>query len=410
MVLDAEFADYATRLTKPLLPNLPHTNGVSFVLIADDTINAFVDNEKVVHVHAGLFLSGQGNNDIQGVLAHELGHISSQHLLRMDENIKTSTMSMLAGALVGVGAVVAGAPQVAAAAVMTGQAAGISQFLRFSRTQEQEADQRAISALHGAKLSAQGMVNTFEKLRVDSQLSYGSVPPYLLTHPLPQARLQSLQNAVAKEKTATQPPADDAGWQRIQAKVYALTHTPAATLRRYNGTTPADRYARALANVRLGKLDDAVRELSPLLDAAPTDVFYHELAAQLAVQRGNLPEAAEGFSRIVTTQPNLLLVRFQLAEVQKALGQTAAAHANYRKITEEWPVWAEPWRGLGLTYGEMGQLSFSHLALTQAALYSADAIEAKAHLAIAKNYLTKTPNAEATQWANELEAALERNK
>ncbi|MFZ2587149.1 MAG: M48 family metalloprotease [Alphaproteobacteria bacterium] len=404
MVLDAEFSDYANRLTKPLLGNLPHTQGVSFVLIGDDSLNAYVDAEKVVHVHAGLFLNAKGSGDIQGVLAHELGHISSQHLLKMGDNIKTATLSAIAGAVVGVGAAVAGAPQVAAAAMAGGQALGVSQMLKFSRTQEQEADQRGIAALHGAGYSAQGMLNTFNRLRLDTQLSYGSLPPYLLTHPLPETRLQSLQRAVATE--AASQTLSEAEFARISAKVYALTHTSPATLRKFNGTTEVDAYARALAYTAQGKLDDAARELTPLLAAHPNDVFYHELAAQIAVQRGNLAEAAEGFHKVLSQRPDLLLVRFQLADVQRNLGDMKAAAANYRTITEQWAVWADPWRGLGLCYGAMGQLPLSHLSLAQAAVYSANPVEAKAQLAIAQTYLAKTPDAEATSWAEALEAGL----
>lgn len=411
LVLDSEFSAYCKQLTAPLAPALPHTDTVSFVLVADDGINAFVTPENVVHVNSGLFLRAAGNNDIQGVLAHEMGHVASQHLLRVHDNLRTATLTGIAGALVGVGAAVAGAPQVAAAAITGGQAGAIAQMLKFSRTQEQEADQRAIAALHAAGYSAKGMVNTFEKLRVDGQLSYGSLPPYLLTHPLPQARLQSLQTALAKEGNLSTPsPARQPDFDRISAKVYALTHTPAATLRKYGGSGEADRYAQAIARMGQGRMDDAAGLLGGLLAAHPADPFYQEMAAQIALERGKLDDAVAGFRKVLAAHPELTLVRYQLATALLAQDKAGEALPQFRTVTEQWRVWAEPWRGLGIAYGKLGKLPLSHLALAQAAIYSADSAEARQQLEIARNYLGKTPDAEAQGWADDIDAALQRGE
>lgn len=410
LVLDAEFSAYCHALTRPLHPNLPHTDTASFVLVADDDINAFVTPEHVVHVNSGLFLKATGNNDIQGVLAHELGHVASQHLLRVHDNLRTATLTGIAGALVGVGAAVAGAPQVAAAAMTTGQAGAIAQMLRFSRTQEQEADQRAIAALHAAGFSAQGMVNTFDKLRVEGQLAYGSLPPYLLTHPLPQNRIQSLQRAVAGEQGVATTSSAQPDFERIAAKVYALSHSPATTLRKYADSSPASRYAQALARLGQGQLDAASTLVSGLLAEAPADPFYQETAATIALQRGKLDDAVAGFARIVKVHPDLLLIRYQLANTLLADEKPAEALPHFRTLTQQWRVWAEPWRGLGLSYGKTGQLALSHLAMAQAALYSADTADARQQLELAKTYLAKTPDAEAQGWADDMDAALRRGE
>lgn len=406
LVLDSEFTHYCQTLAKPLLPNLPHTSNVSYVLVADDALNAFVDGEQVVHVHSGLFLNAKGSGDIQGVLGHELGHVASQHLLQMYGEQKTSLITGLAGAAVGIGAAIAGAPQVAAAAITTGQAGAIAQMLRFTRTHEREADQRAIAALHAAGLSAQGMVNTFERLRLDSQLSYGSVPPYLMTHPLPQDRLQSLQRAVAVEKQKP-PPDNDPAFQRMSAKVYALSHTGGQTLRHYMADDDASRYARVYAYASQGKLAQAEQELAPLLKASPTDAFYIETAAQLAREKGDLATAEALFTKVVKAHPELAQPYFELAELQRAQGNLSAAQQNLTRATNLWPVWADPWRSLGLVYGQQGKLPMSHLALAQSGLLGNADADPRGQYNIAMNYLAKTPDAEAQAWAEALKPKID---
>ncbi len=407
IVLDDEFSAYCRKLVAPLRSFLPNTGDASFVMVVEDTLNAFVTSENVVHVHSGLFLKATDSNDIQGVLAHELGHIASKHILQREDQARVATLTALAGVAVGVMGAMAGSPQAAVAGAAFGQAGGIAQLLKFSRTQEQEADQRAIAALHGAGLSAKGMVNTFERLRVDGQLEYGSIPPYLVTHPLPQERLQSLQYAVNREKVA---PVLDPGFSRIQAKVFAISHTPGETLRRYTDDSAPSLYARALAFVGQGKLKEAEGIMGVLARTAPEDPFYAEVAAQIDLQQGRLEQARQGFAAIIAKHPTFHVVRFQLAEILRNQGKAKEALGHYITITRAWPVWAEPWRGAGLAYGMLGNLPMSHVALAQAAIYGADRVEAQAQLDIAKTYLRKTPNAEAQSWVDILEGQLQRNK
>jgi predicted Zn-dependent protease len=259
-------------------------------------------------------------------------------------------------------------------------------MLHFSREHEREADQRAIMSLHNANLSVKGMVEMFEKLRLDSQLSFGSLPPYLLTHPLPEDRLQSLERVAAAENTPP-PVLGDPAFARILAKVYALSHTPGETMRHYPGTDEPSQYARAIALGLQGKLKEAGEALAPLLKAHPDDPFYIELKAQLALDGGDLPAAETLMAKVVQLKPRLILPRFQLAEIQRNRDELKPALGNLLQVTRDWPVWASPWESLGIVYGQLGQLAMSHLCLAQAALYSDDEKEARQQLNIAKHYL-----------------------
>ncbi|MCA3244589.1 MAG: M48 family metalloprotease [Alphaproteobacteria bacterium] len=411
LVLDEEFNQFAHTLTRPLRAQLVPNLTVNFVLVNAPDINAFVTLENLVYLNSGLVLQAKNAGELQGVLAHELGHLAAGHLNNRDLMERQALLPALAGAVLGAGAAVAGAPQAAVAAMLGGQALGIQNALSFSRLQESEADQRAVQALHAAELSAAGMTGLFQTLRTDSQLSYDSPPPWLVTHPLPAERLARLMAVVEAEPPtfaqALQVQDSKLDWARLQAKVAALTQTPASVLRQYPGHALPAKYARALAFMRQGKLADAAPLLAQLREADPTDPFYTEAAAQLATMQGNLTEAAKLFQAALQAQPNGLLIRYQLAEVLRAQGQAILASKHYRAITQAWPIWSEPWEGLGRTLGQQGQLAASHLAFAEAALADGDLPAARQSLALAQTYLKQTPNPEAQSWAETLKARLE---
>lgn len=415
LILDEEFTQAAQTLTQPLRPFLAPNNQVHYVLVPNPEINAFVTGENIIFIHSGLVAKAKTPAALQGVLAHELGHIHHRHLMRRYDDARQSTLTAITGAVLGIGAIAAGAPQAGAALMIGGQAGAIQSFLNYSRTQEQEADRAAASALHQAGFSAQGMVDMFSTLRTESQLSYNAPPPWLVTHPLPPERLAALQNVTAQEKSGLKVNPQLINYPRLQAKVEALANPPAAVLRKYTTTNPnLDKstiaYARTLAYLKSGKLKEAKDSLTPLLKESPTDPFYNEIAAAILVQKGQLAQAETILAQILEKHPTFLFIRYQYAEVLRAQNNPQQALTHYERITRQWPDWADPWQGQGLVYGQLGRLAESHLALAEAAIGSYNLPAARQSLALAQNYLKKQPNPQAQAWAETLTQRLDPSK
>lgn len=416
MILDEEFSQAAATLAAPLRSTLAPQTGVSYILINDPSINAFVTGENIVFIHSGLILKAKNAAELQGVIAHELGHIAANHLLQRDVSAKRATMGAMAGMVLGIGAAAAGAPQAATAIAMGSQAGAIQSMLAHTRTQEAEADRRAITALHNAGLSAQGMVGMFTTLRTESQLTYDAPPPWLVTHPLPPERLANLEGV-----TQSEPPALKTGllksesainFARLQAKVMALTATPGATLRKYGqGADDVSRYARALAYYKQGKRDFTVSNLNPLLKAHPKDPYYRELHARIALDDGDLGTARALFGDLAEEFPNAVLFQYQLAEVMRNQSDFTNAAARYERITRLWPQWSDPWMGLGLCYGNMGRIAESHLARTSGFIVAPDLPAAKQSLVLANQYIKKLPagpeKTRTEEWATALQSRLD---
>ena len=66
-------------------------NNVQVVLVNDDSINAFVVGGQTVYIHSGLIQAADNANEVQGVIAHELGHIADGHVVLADAGVGPGT-------------------------------------------------------------------------------------------------------------------------------------------------------------------------------------------------------------------------------------------------------------------------------------------------------------------------------
>src|SRR3954447_19645240 len=66
-------------------------NSVNVVLLNDPEINAFVATGQTVYVQSGLLEATDNVNQLQGVVAHELGHVIAGDSIRSDSGVKQAT-------------------------------------------------------------------------------------------------------------------------------------------------------------------------------------------------------------------------------------------------------------------------------------------------------------------------------
>jgi predicted Zn-dependent protease len=78
---DAETEALFRDMARPLIVAAGlEPNNVQVVLINDPEINAFVAGGQIVYVHSGLIAAADNVNEVQGVVAHEIGHITGGHI------------------------------------------------------------------------------------------------------------------------------------------------------------------------------------------------------------------------------------------------------------------------------------------------------------------------------------------
>ena len=270
-------------------------NSVNVVLLNDPEINAFVATGQTVYIQSGLLQAADDVGELQGVIAHELGHVAGGHSIRMQEGVKEATGITIATMVLGALAIAAGAGDAAMGIMMAGQQAALGKFLAFTRTQESSADAAAVKYLHGAGISGKGMLQFFGKLQnQEYRLGAYAKDSYDRTHPLDSERIQALQHSFMTDPAWNTPvdPNLEARFERVKAKLYGFVDPEHAVLKypESNQTVPAH-YARAYAYHMGGYPDKAIAEADALLRASPHDPFFLELKGQILLEGGKPAEA-----------------------------------------------------------------------------------------------------------------------
>jgi predicted Zn-dependent protease len=286
---------------------------VQIVLVNDNSINAFVTGGQNIFIHSGLITSADNVNELQGVIAHEIGHIAGGHGVRYGEGAGPATnISLLS--LVGAAALVAmGAGTAAMGLLGLGTNAAQAKFLSFTRDQESRADQAGAQYLSKAQLSGKGSIAFFERLQAQEyRLAIPQTNEYARTHPLSGTRIANLE-AVYKTDPAWNKPPDprlNAEFLRIKGKLAGFVEEPQRVMQLYpetNGSAGAH-YARAYAWHRSAYADQAMREVDQLLKTAPNDPYYLELKGQILLESGKPAEAVPLLRAAVQAAPNEALI------------------------------------------------------------------------------------------------------
>lgn len=175
---------------------------IGLMLVRDTQINAFAVPGGLFAINLGLITSARNMDEVAGVMAHEIAHVTQRHYSRSQDAFKGQGLLALAGILVGA-LVASQADGDAGAALMVGtQAAMMDKQLTYSRNQEREADRIGMQYMYAAGFNPHGMADFFEVMhRATSRISY--FPDFWLTHPLTtermsEARLRANQLPVVK--------------------------------------------------------------------------------------------------------------------------------------------------------------------------------------------------------------------
>jgi len=370
---DAETEQLLTDITAPLIEASELEPGnVELVLINDSSINAFVAGGQAVYVHSGLINEAETANEVQGVIAHELGHITAGHVVRFNERTKAANGITILSLLLGVGAALAGAGDAAMGAIMAGQQAALGSFLAFNRDQEATTDLAGARYLSGAGISGQGMIKFFERLRgneIRAGYSQSDESAYARTHPLTGDRIQILRSLLADDAAWDTPPdpALQERFMRVRAKLYGYLAEPHRTLNRFppSDTSIPARYARAYAYHKDARVDMALAETDALLAQEPDNPWFLELKGQVLLESGRPLEALAPLRRATDiTRANPLiagLLGHALIATENA-ANFAEAETVLRAAVQRDRYNPFAWYQLGVVYAARGDIPRARLA------------------------------------------------
>lgn len=362
LIDDVEVNTYVERIGQKIVASLgdqPFT--YHFQVVRDPRINAFAVPGGYVYIHGGLLVRASNDDEVAGVLGHEIAHVNSHHLARQQEATQLLNYAALLGVLLS-----AIQPAIGAGAMAVSTAAQ----LQYSRDFEQEADYVGARYMRQAGYDPRGMLDFFKKMLDEQRTTPTFAPPYLLSHPLTDARLTNLE-AVLRTRQWDRGPRQPASLEleRVQLLTRARSE-PAqdvvALYRRRVDAHPEDaraRYLLGLAYLETGALDAARDTLQAAQQLGFTSVDRDLGRAYLRLRQ--LDKARELLSRAAETNPDDALGHLELAKTHAALNDSAAALREYERAFQLAPTLEEAHYSFGILAGRAGREGegFYHLGI-----------------------------------------------
>ncbi|KAA2285582.1 M48 family metalloprotease [Arenimonas fontis] len=357
----------------------------TFFMMRERQINAFATLGGYIGVNSGLVLTAESEGEVASVMAHEIAHVSQQHVLRGIERAKRDQVPILLAMLGAIAASQAintdsrtdNSRSNASAAAVAGAMALIQQRqIDYTRSNESEADRIGIQTLARAGYPPEAMGDFFERMQRAYRSNSGGyqLPEYLRTHPvtitrISEARQRAAQLAAAGPGASPSPspgvvspllpdryrlsgaglgqqsPGDQFEWARERLRVLSASDAKAA-VREYEalagapGARPSDprRYGLALARVRAGDPDLAIGEFEELLARHPGHLWIELALAEALARAGREGEATERFERLLRRHTGSRAVRLAYADV---LGERGTAASGRRAQEVLRPLLAE---------------------------------------------------------------------
>ena len=373
---DAETEAFLREISLPIIKAAGLSpNNVQVLLINDRNINAFVAGGQIVWLHSGLITAADNANQLQGVIAHELGHIEGGHIIRSGEGMKAATGITLLSLLLGAAAIAAGGGEAGMGIISAGQQAAMGKYLAFSRTQESSADLAGARYMHAAGISGQGSIAFFKKLQnleYRYRLREEADDGYATTHPLSSDRISYLTEVYQKDPAwnAKTSPELEARFARIKAKLAGFVDDPAQTMRTYpeSDQSLAAHYARAYAWHKSAYPDKALAETQALTQAQPHDPYFLEVQGQVLLESGRAADAIAPLReavRLTNSQPLIATLLGHALIATENEANFAEAERVLRAAVAKDRENPFAWYQLGVVYEHRGDTARAALATAE---------------------------------------------
>jgi predicted Zn-dependent protease len=347
VVDDPLLDDYISDLGFRLVANCDKPKDhYAFFVVKDPEINAFAAPGGYIAVNSGLLEITRDESELAGVLAHEIGHITQNHLQRAFEDSKKDAPLM---ALVLLGAIVAGASSHSGDAPMAVAAAGqgliAQKSINFTRKDEIEADRVGIQTLARAGFDPNAMAGFFQRMEdATSAGAGGDVPALLQTHPVTTMRISDAKaragHLIAAQKLRpTITTMDKRQWEQSTAPIAFVKDPGTLLLAPAKGGISTYALMRERVRMLAGDAPRLVTYYASNLQKAPGfDTPENRYGYALALTRsGRGALAITQLQLLLKTGPDNLILQLALADARLQAGQRSAALALYDDLNTQSP-------------------------------------------------------------------------
>lgn len=342
---------------------------LSFVIIDSGDLNAFAAPGGIIGVNTGLFLNAETEAEFASVMAHEIAHVSQRHFARGIDEAQAGRIPYLATLLASVIVMATSDAQHGTAAITAAQGMAVSNQLRFSRSNEAEADRVGQNTMFNSGLDPSAMGSLFERLLVLNRLS-SRPPEFLLSHPLTESRVADARSRASRYPSRSY--SDGLEYRLMRARVvnhYAEDKRLLVTdyERRLDQSRSeleedAFTYGLAVAYWENEQYAEAQQTLAKLLEKEPNRISYVTTQAEILIRQNEEGQAIPYLRRHLEINPDNHALTMTLADAlteARAYDEVASlldAHTHIRP--EDHHIWYQ----LAEIQGQAGNISQVHQA------------------------------------------------
>jgi len=217
LVEDPAVVKYIDALGQSLVRNSARSGiAYSFRVVDSPEVNAFALPGGFVYVNRGLIEAAKTEDELAGVLAHEIGHVVARH--GADQAMRAGLVQTGLGALGtllgrGTSSTIG---KTAAEMVATGV------FMRFSREAEREADRLGVRMLYDTGLQPRGMVSFFDTLAGIEKSQPNVVQKFFSSHPSPSERSENVSTLLSGFPSGSKLVADTPAFHAVKTRLASL--------------------------------------------------------------------------------------------------------------------------------------------------------------------------------------------
>lgn len=357
-------------------PKQPYT----FFMMRDRQINAFATLGGYIGMNAGLVLTAKSEDEVAGVIGHEISHVTQKHVIRSVERAKKDQIPIM---LAAIGMIVAAqaasdgnsADNASMAAMVGSQALMIQRQIDYTRSNESEADRIGIQTLYRSGYDPDALADFFARMQSTGRGNSGGyrAPDYLSTHPVTAIRISEARDRAFKiqqnradlsliNKAGNNPllpdfaqiDALDGGsgmvgidfpWAKERLRVLSAP-TPSLALFEYRRgidgyerqLTDAQKYGMALAFIENQLGESAESLLNGLVKTHPDNLWIGIARASAAQTLKNNTLARTRFEQLMVKFPNNRAVILAYAETllkQNEKGSALRAQEILRSLSND---------------------------------------------------------------------------
>lgn len=425
LIRDAETEKFLRELSNPIFKTAGlNSKNIDIYIINDSSINAFVSGGQNVFLNTGLIRKYNTPDALIGVVAHETGHIAAGHLARSSEGADQAGKAVLLSYILGLGAAVAGSPDAGMAIIAGGSNSANRLYMKFTRNQEEAADQHAIKYLGNLAYPSSGLVRLLEFFESRLIGYKDQIDEYLLSHPVSRKRIDLI-----KERTKHQNFSDKKINKKLQrqmdvilAKLEGFIENPDYLIEKYqNQSNSRANYIKSIAFFRKGLIPQSLKLLNPIIENSRSNKseigFLWELKGQILFESGDIENSIIAYDKSLKFLSNQDSAQIKIAFASAILVlknsdndllKLAIKKLQEAQIFEKYNPFL--FKQLSNAYFKIGEEGRSFLALAEYNFLIDKKKKCRKYAKIAKEKLDKSAKAELLRADDLLELAKKKEK